>query len=104
MPTDDGARIARLEERMAGHEALCTERWRELRDDVGAMRTTQAVQHSENSGRLKKIEETSATAAGNASGRASSWAALAAVFAGICAFITAIATLIPAIPWHLLFR
>lgn len=45
-----------MEVRLEGHEVLCTERWRELRDGVAAMRNTQATNHADNASRLAAIE------------------------------------------------
>lgn len=55
--TDDASRITRVEARLDGHEALCTERWRELRDSVAAMRVTQNTNHADNAVRLRAIED-----------------------------------------------
>lgn len=49
---------------MDGHEALCTERWRELRDGVAAMRATQTANHMDNATRLRAIEDSITTAKG----------------------------------------
>lgn len=43
---------------MEGHETLCTERWRELRDGVQSMRTAQTTNHQDNQERLREIEDT----------------------------------------------
>ena len=53
---DPASRIARVEARLDGHEDLCTERWRELRDGVSAMRSVQSSNHADNANRLSAIE------------------------------------------------
>lgn len=56
---------------MDGHEILCTERWRELRDGVAAMRNTQSTNHADNAARLAAIERRIAEVQG--AGKLAKW-------------------------------
>ena len=87
--TDDASKIARMEARLDGHEALCTERWRELRDGVAAMRASQISNHHDNSQRLASIESTISSARGG-------WKVITIAAAAGAAIV---ATVLKALPW-----